>query len=125
MIETGDTKVTPLPVPTACVGVGIEVIDGPDRDVRCAGASDELTIGTSTENDLVLTDPSVSPHHLWMRARDGVLVRDLGSRSGTFLGGMRIREAIVPVGARLRVGETVIRVIDGRARDAAASNQPS
>jgi DNA-binding NtrC family response regulator len=116
MIETGDTKVAPLPVPTACVGVGIEVIDGPDRDLCCAAAGGELTIGTSTENDVVLTDSSVSQHHLWMRARDGVLVRDLGSRSGTFLGGMRIREAIVPVGARLRVGDTVLRIVEGAPR---------
>src|SRR5206468_12594656 len=73
--------------------VGIQVIDGPDRDLCHSAAGLELTVGSSQENDMVLRDPSVSPHHLWLHSRDGILIRDLGSRTGTFLGGMRIREA--------------------------------
>src|SRR5262249_13320494 len=101
--------------------VAVEVIDGPDRDLISSAAARELTVGTSSENDLVLTDPGVSHHHLWLRARDGILVRDLGSCSGTFLGGMRIREAIVPMGARLRIGDTIIRVVEGSASVSASA----
>jgi transcriptional regulator with AAA-type ATPase domain len=107
-----DTKSIPSPW-TRCAGVAIEVIDGVDRDVRCDVSSAELTVGNSLESDLVLTDPSVSAHHLWLRAVEGgVLVRDLDSASGTYLGGVRIREAIVPLGARLRIGDTVLRLVD-------------
>src|SRR5438270_10061980 len=56
------------------VEIGIEIIDGPDRHVRYDAGGPEMTIGTSPENDLVLTDPSVAAHHLWLRVRDGVLV---------------------------------------------------
>ena len=53
------------------VEIGIEIIDGPDRHVRYDAGGPEMTIGTSPENDLVLTDPSVAAHHLWLRVRDG------------------------------------------------------
>jgi len=92
--------------------VGIEVIDGPDREGFVPAEGRELTVGTSSENDLVLRDPAVSPHHLWLRSGDGILVRDLGSRAGTFLGGLRIREASVPAGTRLRLGDTIIRLTE-------------
>jgi DNA-binding NtrC family response regulator len=109
-------------LPTASRGrgpVGIEVIDGPDRDRAVAAGRRELTIGRAPDNDLVLGDPAVSPRHLWLCAGDGILVRDLGSQSGTFLGGLRIREATVPAGTRLRLGDSVIRIVEG-ATDAQA-----
>src|SRR5215471_9701026 len=113
-MATGGYETKSIPSPwTRCAEVAIEVIDGVNRDARCDVAASELTVGTSAENDLVLTDPHVSAHHLWLRAGEGgVLVRDLGSATGTFLGGVRIREAIVPLGARLRIGDTVLRLVD-------------
>src|SRR5262249_31450990 len=36
------------------------------------------------------------------------VVKDLGSRNGTFLGGVRLKEADVPLGAVIRVGKTSI-----------------
>ena len=79
-----------------------------------AGAS----VGTAADNDLVLTDPTVSRYHLELEpGPDGISVRDLGSRNGTFAGAVRIREGIVPRGAQLKVGDTVL-VLD--AADAVA-----
>src|SRR5215471_5088755 len=113
-MATGGYETKSIPSPwTRCVEVAIEVIDGVDRDARCDVSSAELTVGSSLENDLVLTDPSVSAHHMWLRAGEGgVLVRDLDSAAGTYLGGVRIREAIVPLRARLRIGDTVLRLVD-------------
>jgi DNA-binding NtrC family response regulator len=122
LVDQAITRIFPVPgTPRAGAPVGIEVIDGPDRDAFPPTEGVELTVGSSQENDMVLRDPSVSPHHLWLHSRDGVLIRDLGSRSGTFLGGMRIREAVVPLGARLRVGDTVIRVVEGGSERPAAA----
>jgi DNA-binding NtrC family response regulator len=114
MVDEGITTMgieDPFAAGGACP-IGLEVLDGPDRERFLPASGTELTVGSSADNDLVLADPSVSPHHLWLRSRDGILVRDLGSRSGTFLGGVRIREATVPLGARLRLGDTVIRLTD-------------
>ena len=66
-------------------------------------------IGKSSDNDLVLTDDTVSRHHCELiRAPDGVHVRDLGSTNGTRVHGTRIREAIAQPGTVLKVGEVEI-----------------
>lgn len=50
---------------------------------------------------------TVSPNHCQIDAVDGVLVvRDLGSRHGTFVNESRVREACVWPGSKLTVGLT-------------------
>ena len=102
--------------------VRVEVMDGPDRGL--VPESDEtVAIGTSPDNEIVLSDPTVSRYHLELHCEEGVLVRDLGSRNGTFVNDVRIREAIVPIGARVRLGGSVLLLLDagaGRARAGAA-----
>jgi DNA-binding NtrC family response regulator len=90
----------------------VQVIDGPDRDRVVEHAGGSLAVGTSPDNELVLTDPTVSRYHLELRCEEGVLVKDLGSRNGTFIGDVRVHEALVPVGARLRLGRSVIALLD-------------
>jgi transcriptional regulator with GAF, ATPase, and Fis domain len=68
-------------------------------------------IGKSADNDLVLTDDTVSRHHCeLLRAPDGVHVRDLESTNGTRVDGTRIREATLGPGQVLKVGEVEISV---------------
>jgi DNA-binding NtrC family response regulator len=92
----------------------VAVEAGADTGAMCApddGAS--LAIGTSEDNALVLTDPAVSRYHLELRrTATGVQVVDLGSRNGTFVGGIRIERAVVPAGTRLRIGDTTVVVDD-------------
>jgi DNA-binding NtrC family response regulator len=90
----------------------VQVIDGPDRERVVEHAGGSLAVGSSPDNELVLTDPTVSRYHLELRCEEGVLVKDLGSRNGTFIGDVRVHEALVPVGARLRLGRTVIALLD-------------
>jgi hypothetical protein len=56
---------------------------------------DSATIGRANECDCVLTEPSVSRRHARLR-RDGRrwLLRDLGSRNGTRVNGMRVAEEV-------------------------------
>jgi DNA-binding NtrC family response regulator len=90
----------------------VQVIDGPDKDRVVEHSGGSLAVGTSPDNELVLTDPTVSRYHLELRCEGGVLVKDLGSRNGTFIGDVRVHEALVPVGARLRLGRTVVALLD-------------
>ncbi|MEJ7735536.1 MAG: sigma 54-interacting transcriptional regulator, partial [Polyangiaceae bacterium] len=71
-----------------------------------------VTVGRHPSNDLVLTDPRVSAAHLEVERRDEarVLVRDLGTTNGTWLGPHRIVEAELSPGALLRVGDTTLRL---------------
>ena len=69
-----------------------------------------LTVGKAADNDLVLTDDTVSRHHCEIvRAPDGLHVRDLESTNGTKVDGTRIREAMVTPGSVLKVGEVEIQ----------------
>jgi transcriptional regulator with GAF, ATPase, and Fis domain len=69
-----------------------------------------LTVGKAADNDLVLTDDTVSRHHCEIvRAPDGLHVRDLESTNGTKIDGTRVREAMVTPGSVLKVGEVEIQ----------------
>jgi transcriptional regulator with GAF, ATPase, and Fis domain len=69
-----------------------------------------MTVGKAADNDLVLTDDTVSRHHCEIvRAPDGLHVRDLDSTNGTKIDGTRIREAMVQPGSVLKVGEVEIQ----------------
>lgn len=61
-----------------------------------------------------MSDRAVSRLHLALLPReDGLWIRDLGSRNGTFLAGVKIVEARVPADATIRVGTTDIQVAYG------------
>src|SRR5262249_38062990 len=58
---------------------------------------------------LRLNDPSVSRRHLAMSLVAGsIRVKDLGSRNGTFVGGVKIDEGAVPLGAVLAIGNSAV-----------------
>jgi DNA-binding NtrC family response regulator len=89
----------------------LEVVEGPERGTRVDSLADELTIGTSLGNDLVLTDEAVSRHHCSLRASDrGLELRDLGSKNGTFVGSCEVERGLIRSEARLQLGKTIIAV---------------
>ena len=63
-------------------------------------------VGTHTDNDLVLTDATVSRYHLEIRVRrDGIEIRDLDTTNGTKHGGARVGNVVLTGAARLRLGK--------------------
>ena len=70
-----------------------------------------VTVGSADGNDLVIADETVSRRHAELSTRGGaLLVKDLESRNGTRYQGSKIREAFVPVGAVLVLGEVELRL---------------
>ncbi len=68
-----------------------------------------MRIGKAQDNDLVLTDDTVSRHHCELiRSPEGIHIRDLDSTNGTRVDGTRIREAMVQPGSVVKVGEVEI-----------------
>ncbi len=66
---------------------------------------DTLLVGKHPSNDVVLESQGVSRYHLELRAEPTcVLVRDVGSKNGTFFDGARITEARLGPGTSFRVG---------------------
>ena len=62
-----------------------------------------VTIGTLPGCDLMLTDPTVSRRHAEVEERsDGYMLRDHDSTNGTFLDGVKVREAYLSPGSIIR-----------------------
>ena len=83
-----------------------------------------LVIGSDPSCDISLSDPEVSDEHASIRVHDGAIeIRDLGSRTGTFVNAVRLTEpTVLGPGDEMRVGSTVLW---GAQLDAAAGVQPS
>ena len=89
--------------------VMLRVADGPDQGAQIQAARARLTIGRSAVNDLVLTDTSISGLHAeLMVGPGGVLLRDLGSTNGSFIHGVRVKEAWIEPGMTMLLGKTAI-----------------
>src|ERR1700722_2571312 len=64
-----------------------------------------IVVGTSPECDLVVDDAHVSRRHCAIALGDaGVVLRDLDSKNGTFVGEVEVREAMFRAGLVARVG---------------------
>jgi DNA-binding NtrC family response regulator len=71
-----------------------------------------VVVGADPSADVALSDPAVSRRHCTIvPSGGGFEVADLGSRNGTFLDGVRLTSATVPVGAVLRVGTTLLQLM--------------
>jgi transcriptional regulator with GAF, ATPase, and Fis domain len=82
----------------------VVVLNGAQRGHRVR-LVDRLRIGKAPENDLVLSDDTVSRQHCELERRSqGVMVRDLGSTNHTRVGRTAVREAVVESGATISVG---------------------
>jgi transcriptional regulator with PAS, ATPase and Fis domain len=64
-----------------------------------------LVIGTGADCDLVVVDPRVSRQHCELRlTRKGIVLRDLGSKNGTLVGKVAIKEALLPPSVPVTLG---------------------
>jgi DNA-binding NtrC family response regulator len=62
----------------------------------------------------VIDDPHVSRRHAEISRSDrGIVLRDLGSRNGTFVGQLAVQEVILPSGVEIRVGTSSLRFEQG------------
>jgi pSer/pThr/pTyr-binding forkhead associated (FHA) protein len=69
------------------------------------------TLGRGTEVDIQIHDPGISRKHLSITVDEKVVVTDLNSTNGTFLGNERVQEIIVEDTISFRVGVTEIKIV--------------
>jgi transcriptional regulator with GAF, ATPase, and Fis domain len=70
-----------------------------------------VLLGSSSSSGIVIQDPTVSRLHAELEVRkDGLWIRDLGSRNGTFVEGLRIAGCLVPDRARIKLGMVTLVV---------------
>jgi DNA-binding NtrC family response regulator len=94
-------------------GVVVRVIGAPSRPRQTAlVAGVPCRIGSAPEGDVVISEPTVSRVHAELTlTAQGIVVRDLGSRNGTFYLGQRVDKVTLAAGATLTLGAVTV-VID-------------
>jgi DNA-binding NtrC family response regulator len=91
----------------------VEVRGGRIKPAKGAGTAwievgtDPVIVGRNAACKVVLDDGKCSAVHAeFVATEQGVRVRDLGSRNGTFVGGVRVGEIFLLTATKLRIGET-------------------
>ena len=87
----------------------------------------KMIIGRHSTNDIPLPDRTVSKRHAVIgRVRGQAVVKDLGSRNGTFVNGQKVEKAILACGDRIKVGSVMLRFFqeDETATGKDAENTP-
>ncbi|HET9157690.1 MAG TPA: sigma 54-interacting transcriptional regulator, partial [Myxococcaceae bacterium] len=117
MARSADDSEGPVPETVSAVAAGmvpavvqrfrLTGLDGELEGRSFDSASDRLQIGSHPLNEIEVRDRTVSRFHCEVFVdRDGrAWVKDLGSRNGTRVNGVRVREAEVQEGMVLRVGQ--------------------
>jgi len=89
----------------------LTVTAGPDAGLSLEIAGNAVRIGTSDENDLVLTDESVSRRHCEIVSTpNGVHIRDEGSTNGIVVGSFCVKDATFAGPTQIELGNTVITI---------------
>ncbi len=84
--------------------------------------SNEVSIGRSPENALVIDNPAVSHYHARVfREEDRLMIEDFGSMNGTFVNGQRVKMVTLKPGDSVGIGKHTIVVADSRGQDSFAS----
>ncbi len=85
-------------------------VAGEDKGRSWLVDGDLVRVGSHAGNDIVLDDTTVSRRHAEVvRVKDGVLLRDLESTNGTYVGPVRVREVYLRPDTRFKVGQTELR----------------
>jgi len=72
----------------------------------------EITIGRSSELDMVLIEDMVSRRHAKIQTAAGqVAIMDLGSTNGTFVNGEKIKKLRLKEGDRILIGTSIIKLV--------------
>ena len=88
----------------------LTIVEGPKSGLSWESSSDRCSIGFHPSNDLVVEDATVSRFHCEVRiGEDGAHVRDLDSRNGTVLDGVRVSDAFLRGGSLLKLGRVGLR----------------
>ncbi|MDF1561468.1 MAG: FHA domain-containing protein [Deltaproteobacteria bacterium] len=87
---------------------------------------DEIHVGRSGENELILDNLSVSRHHavITCRPSGSLEIVDQDSENGLKLRGRLVRSAVLEVGAEIGIGKYTLSVEDDRAAEAVEAPPP-
>ena len=89
--------------------VRVQGVPGSPAELRLSAGA--CVVGAGTDADIIVEDRAVSRRHVELRlCAEGVAVRDLESRNGTFYLGQRIESAVLSLGSRIRIGAAEVLI---------------
>ena len=90
----------------------LRVISGADAGLEADLSLPAVRIGTGPDNDLILTDRTVSRHHAEIRRTPRAwVIRDLGSTNGTRIESLPVTEGYLIPGAKCTLGGSQIVIL--------------
>jgi pSer/pThr/pTyr-binding forkhead associated (FHA) protein len=82
------------------------VLRGPNTGARFLLDDDQVMSGRHPESDIFLDDVTVSRKHaIFVRTKDGFVVRDVGSLNGTYVNRELVDEAVLSTGDEVQIGK--------------------
>lgn len=122
-MQDADSQRTRLRIPRFVVQSGtLQLVNGTSVTVGVQ----PVFVGRSPDCALVLTDPEASALHCEFQATDlGVRIRDLGSRNGVYVGGVRITDAVVTSRCVIEIADTKIAFIPSARESLPVAEQES
>lgn len=89
------------------------VESGPDKDRKITLPANDVRIGRSSNNDVVIRDPVMSRFHcrVYFKPGDGIWAIDLGSSNQTLINDQPLMEQKVNIGDRLTMGDTALKLV--------------
>jgi transcriptional regulator of acetoin/glycerol metabolism len=91
---------------------------------RTVSPGETITVGSSGQVDIRVFDRAVSGRHCSLELRDGrMVVRDLGSRNGVYVGGARLERAVLSSGSSCAIGNAMLTCAVS-SESLAGSNEP-
>ena len=95
--------------PKAAAWLHVEKSGQPSRSIEIG--STPLLVGSGRDCTVILDDPHVSSRHAeFVRSPAGIVVRDLGSRNGTRVANIAVKEVVLSSEAEITVGTTKLRL---------------
>ena len=114
----GNRRVDRIEINGECLVRLSDPADGPVLSCAVSGAASSglpattLRIGREPDNDIVVSDLSVSSHHAELRKVAGAYrIVDLGSTNGTFVNEQRVTAALLSDGDMVGLGDSTFRLV--------------
>ena len=91
----------------------LQFVNGNQQGQAAQVAGDRFLVGRGSDCQLTLADSEASRRHALLRPQaDGsVVLEDLGSTNGTYIGSQRLTQATaIQLGTQIRVGKTTLEL---------------
>jgi transcriptional regulator with GAF, ATPase, and Fis domain len=93
------------------LGAVLRILDAPATPASFRLTGGKCRVGTDADCEIVVKDPTVSHVHVELElVPSGVRVHDLGSTNGTHYLDHRITDAVLVLGARVRLGNATLAI---------------